>query len=188
MNCENGACSIGFARQRVINLFGGPGSGKSTGAAYVFAKLKMHGINCELVQEYAKDKVWQNDLEVFNNQLYVIGKQSFRMSRLKGKVDVIITDSPIIMGSIYCKNTPYYEPFHETLNIVHKTYENFNYILKRCKPYNPAGRFQDEEGAKLIDVEIEELLKEKKTLEVAGDQCGYDFIVEDYLKRINWKE
>ncbi len=29
----------------IVNLFGVPGAGKSTGAAYVFANLKMHGIN-----------------------------------------------------------------------------------------------------------------------------------------------
>ena len=40
----------------VINLFGGPGCGKSTGAAYVFSKLKMLGVNAELTSEYAKDK------------------------------------------------------------------------------------------------------------------------------------
>lgn len=40
----------------VVNLFGGPGSGKSTGAAYVFARLKMLGYNAELVTEFAKDK------------------------------------------------------------------------------------------------------------------------------------
>ena len=34
----------------VVNLFGVPGAGKSTGAAYVFSKLKMQGINAELVR------------------------------------------------------------------------------------------------------------------------------------------
>ena len=29
---------------KVINLFGAPGSGKSTGAAYLFSKLKMAGV------------------------------------------------------------------------------------------------------------------------------------------------
>ena len=32
----------------VVNLFGAPGAGKSTGAAYIFSKLKMAGINAEL--------------------------------------------------------------------------------------------------------------------------------------------
>lgn len=66
----------------VVNLYGAPGSGKSTGAAYIFAKLKMLGVNCELITEFAKDKVWENNLEVFNNQLYILGKQSFKTSRV----------------------------------------------------------------------------------------------------------
>ena len=41
----------------VVNLFGVPSAGKSTGAAYIFSKLKMAGINAELITEFAKDKV-----------------------------------------------------------------------------------------------------------------------------------
>lgn len=39
----------------LVNLYGSPGAGKSTGAAYIFAKLKMLGINAELITEYAKN-------------------------------------------------------------------------------------------------------------------------------------
>ena len=41
----------------VINLFGVPSAGKSTGAAYIFSRLKMAGVNAELVTEFAKDLV-----------------------------------------------------------------------------------------------------------------------------------
>ena len=43
----------------VINLFAGPGVGKSTTAARVFAELKLKGVNCEMALEFAKDKVWE---------------------------------------------------------------------------------------------------------------------------------
>ena len=43
----------------VVNLAGAPGAGKSTGAAKIFSDLKMLGINCELVGEFAKDKTWE---------------------------------------------------------------------------------------------------------------------------------
>ena len=59
----------------LINLFGAPGAGKSTGAAYIFSQLKMRGVNVELVTEFAKDKVWEKSVEVFNNQAYIFGKQ-----------------------------------------------------------------------------------------------------------------
>lgn len=38
-----------------VNLYGGPGSGKSTTAAGVVSQLKLLSINAELVTEYAKD-------------------------------------------------------------------------------------------------------------------------------------
>ena len=47
----------------VVNLFAGPGSGKSTTCAGVFAKLKLAGVNCEMALEYAKDKVWEERIK-----------------------------------------------------------------------------------------------------------------------------
>ena len=38
----------------VVNLFGGPGCGKSTTAAWLFNQLKERGINCEYVTEFPK--------------------------------------------------------------------------------------------------------------------------------------
>lgn len=56
----------------LVNLYAGPGAGKSTGAAYIFAKLKMAGVDCEYVSEYAKDRVWQEDqFPLKHCQLYV---------------------------------------------------------------------------------------------------------------------
>lgn len=43
----------------VINLFGGPSTGKSTTAAEIFVYLKKKKINCEYITEYAKDKTWE---------------------------------------------------------------------------------------------------------------------------------
>ena len=55
----------------IINLFAGPGAGKSTGAAFIFSKLKMLGIDAELVTEFAKDKVWEQNKEAFKCQFYI---------------------------------------------------------------------------------------------------------------------
>ena len=52
----------------IVNLFGVPGAGKSTGAAYIFSQLKMAGVNAELMPEFAKDKVWEENKEAFKKR------------------------------------------------------------------------------------------------------------------------
>ena len=88
----------------LINLYGAPGTGKSTGAAYIYSKLKLAEINCELVTEFAKDMVWDENKKAIYNQAYVFGNQYYRISRLENEVDVVITDSPTLLSIIYNKD------------------------------------------------------------------------------------
>lgn len=46
----------------VINLFGGPGAGKSTTRAGLFHLMKLHGMNCEEFLEWVKQKTRQSSL------------------------------------------------------------------------------------------------------------------------------
>ena len=174
----------------VVNLFAGPGAGKSTGAAYIFSKLKLIGINAELVTEFAKDLVWSKSLDVFNNQIHVYGEQSFRISRLDKQVKVIITDSPLLMSSCYCsKDVAYYNEFCDMVAKDFNQYNNINYFIKRVKKYNPNGRMQDEDGAKIKDAEIQAHMKrygvDYKIIE--GCQDGYDKIFEEVMSIIEDK-
>ena len=45
-------------KQKIVNLFGGPGTAKSIFCADIFSALKRKGINCEMSREYAKDIAW----------------------------------------------------------------------------------------------------------------------------------
>ena len=106
----------------LINLFGGPGVGKSTGAAYVFSQLKMRGINCELVGEFAKDKVWEENWVALKNQAYIFGKQYYKIARCADQVDVVVTDSPVLLSLIYNDNPVLGEAFEQTvsdLSLIH---------------------------------------------------------------------
>ena len=165
----------------VVNLFGTPGSGKSTGAAYIFSQLKMAGINAELVTEFAKDKVWENNEEVFKNQAYMFGKQCFKMSRCKDKVDVIVTDSPLVLSVFYNEDKILGEAFNQTVMNVFNSYKNLNYLVYRTKPYNPKGRLPSEEEADALKQPMMELLKNRKISYsvVNGDLLGYTKIVRD---------
>ncbi len=131
----------------VINLFGEPGSGKSTAAMDITARLKRKGINAEYVSEFAKDKVYENNGEVFKHQEYLFGKKSFKMGRVKDKVQVMAVDSPLILSIIYNKNKDLGEDFYKTVRIVFNSYDNRNYLLTRKHTYEDEGRFQNKEEA-----------------------------------------
>lgn len=167
----------------VINLFGAPGSGKSTGAAFIFSQLKMRGINCELITEYAKDKTWEKNMEALGCQEYIFGKQSFRMKRCRDKVDVIITDSPLPLGIFYNTNPVLGEHYENLVLDVFNTYENMNYALVRDKPYNPIGRNQTEAESDEIGDRIQFFLEDHDipyTLGL-GSERFYNFIITDVL-------
>ena len=170
----------------IVNLFGAPGAGKSTGAAYIFSKIKMAGVNAELVTEFAKDKVWEESKEVFNNQIYIFGKQSFKISRVMNKVDVIITDSPIILSSFYNSDEMIQEELDALVMKTFNSYNNMNYFIERVKPYQGKGRFQTEEESDQIADEVSTLLDEKEVdyEVIAGDTEGYDYIVKQILHKL----
>lgn len=162
----------------IINIFGGPGAGKSTGAAYVFSKLKMLGINVELVTEAAKDLTWEEAFNNLKDQIYVFGKQQHRIFRCADKVDVIITDSPIFLSTIY--NNDYMigdSLYHLVMDVIDK-YDNYNVLLQRVKPYNPAGRTQTAEESDNISTKVEQaLIDSNQEYElVNGDINGYEYI------------
>ncbi len=170
----------------VINLFGAPGSGKSTGAAYIFAQLKMHNINCELVTEYAKDLTWEQRTRSLSCQEYVFGKQSFRMMRCRDQVDVIITDSPLPLTIFYNSNPALDENFNTTVMNIFDTYDNYNFLIKRVKPYNPIGRNQTEEESNEIGAQIQTFLDNRGILYITceGKEDSYDFIARRIMQEL----
>lgn len=146
----------------VVNLFGGPGVSKSTTAALVFGKLKVRGVNAELVTEFAKDLTWEKRHWTLQHQTYIAGKQIFRTMRLFDQVDVIVTDSPILFSLIY-KGKDYTPAFEAFLLETFRSWRTLNILLRRnteVHPYNPKGRNQDEAAAIAIDNAVETMLAE----------------------------
>lgn len=170
----------------VINLFGAPGAGKSTGAARIFSNLKMAGVNAELVTEFAKDKVWEESKAVFQDQLYILAKQNFRLSRISDKVDVAITDSPIILSAFY-KDGRDLKNFKPFILELFNSYDNINFFVNRVKPYNPVGRFQTEEESDEISTELKDMLMEEgiSYIDINGSLESYDNITQMILEALN---
>ena len=152
----------------IINLYGGPGTGKSTSAAQLYAFLKQQGENAELVREYVKDWAWEKRHISTYDQIYFLGKQSRRESMLYNKVDWIVTDSPVLMGTYYAQLfCPLWVSegvrsltlafYHQAAEDGHK---HVHVFLKRSKPYVAAGRYQTEDEAKEVDLGVRRMLKD----------------------------
>lgn len=149
-------------RTTVVNLFAGPGAGKSTFCAGLFATMKWLGVNCEMALEYAKDLVWQGSTDVLDNQLYVFGKQQKRLFRLNKKVDIVITDAPLINSIVYLddRRGPLARAtLTEVVMSEHRSYDNLNFFIERRKKYSPNGRLHSEEDAVKVDNLIQQILR-----------------------------
>jgi adenylate kinase family enzyme len=153
----------------IINFFGGPGIGKSTQASGLFSEMKKNHFDVELTFEYPKLIAWEENQSAIKDQFYVTANQHRNISRLYGKVDYIIVDSPIILGSIYkdrygdkdeYPSSFYDESFDFFILNLFKKYNSLNIYLQRDdSTYNQNGRFQNLSESKLIDLEIKERLK-----------------------------
>lgn len=161
----------------IINLYGGPGTGKSTSAAYVYFLLKYAGNNAELVREYVKDWVWEGRAIKEYDQIYFLGKQIRREDILRNKVSHVVTDSPVMLSLYYARlhSKPDFAAGIETLvkayyaDAASKGIQHKHVFLYRSKPYETSGRYQTLEQAKEIDVGLKLLLHETNTPYVTSE-------------------
>ena len=153
---------------------------------YIFSKLKMHGVNAELVTEFAKDKVWEGNKEVFKNQAYIFGKQSFKMSRCKDKVDVLVTDSPLFLSALYNNDEVLGEDFNKVVLNVFNSYDNINLFIKRNKPYNPIGRHQTAAESDKLSIQLQMKLDDYDIgyIPMYGDYESYNEAVDLILHQV----
>lgn len=175
-------------KARIINLFGGPGCSKSTTAAGVFSMLKLNGVNCELCTEYAKDLTWEDRHKTLENQIYVFGKQYHRLWRVVNSVDIVITDSPLLLSIIYM-NKDMDNNFIETVLSTYNSFDNINFYLKRAKKYNPCGRTQTIDEAIELDSDIKNMLHKYNInySDLYGDFDSINTITSAILSSIGMK-
>lgn len=163
---------------KVINLFGGPGVGKSTLASSLFSFMKTQGENVEYAPEYAKDMVYEHRDNILADQLYILAKQNRRLTRLaENGVEWAITDGPLALGLVYGA-----QDSQALINMViecHTRFDNYNFFLERSKyiDYQPDGRVQKTlEEALAKDAQIKDTLKlfEGFHLKCTSFRVGYD--------------
>jgi len=84
----------------VLNLWGGPCSGKSTAAAAIFARLKASGRSAELVLEPHKRQAYRNEAP---DQAWIVSElRDWWTSLGAGAIPlVLVTDCPAALTSCY---------------------------------------------------------------------------------------
>ena len=171
----------------VINAFAGPGAGKTTSCLEVAEKLKKQGFVTEYVQEYAKELVYDNNLIMldghYEHQFDILKEQVKRINRLYGKVDFILTDSPVLLNNTYLnedKGTNDYVTYCENVKKIYTLYDNFNYFVERDKSaFEKEGRIHNLEQSIVIDDELKNTLHNNQIDFATYTHSTIDNIVRD---------
>ncbi len=168
----------------VVNLYGGPGAGKTTCSWEIASELKKLGYNAEYVSEYAKDLVYENRLDLLDGSLehqrMLFLEQKHRLDRLVGKTDIVVTDSPILLSPIYLK-----EPNDDYLKMVRQAsdqYHNFNLLIRRGATFQKEGRIHDEQQSKQLDADITRMLDENGLYYGVYNHAQIDTLVSNIAK------
>lgn len=154
---------------KIINLYGGPGCGKSTAAAGLFSLMKKEGHKVELVTEFARDEINSGNSHRLNNQDWIFAHQHHRIQRLQdSNIDYVITDSPLLLMLIYAEDVwiekPYLNSFKTFVYEVDQTYHSLNFFLKRNGEFveDDPGRVHTLEESEKIDERIINMLEYKR--------------------------
>lgn len=141
----------------IINLIGGPCSGKSTVAAELFARLKKMGVHCELVPEYIKERIYEENKTIPKHQLSIFGMEHYSIWNKIGKVDVIVHDGSFInnTSALYnCEDNP---EFDNLIISEYKKFNNLDFFIKRGNiEFEDYGRIHNLKQSKELDKIIKE--------------------------------
>jgi hypothetical protein len=105
------------------------------------------------------------------------------MFDLVGKVDVVITDSPLWLSYHYSGHD---EQMLHLIVRASEWYDEINFFLQRQKKFNPMGRVHNEKESKLIDMQLKEMLDTVNIQYVSldADECAADLIIDEIKERI----
>lgn len=168
-------------KTKVINLYAGPGAGKTTAALQICLELKKLGINAEYVSEFAKDLIYDGKEEMLKDQRYVTDGQYERLNRLRGKVDVIVTDSPLLLGQVYGKKSIDKE-YKDEIRKRYDSFDNYNAFIVRGNNFTQKGRVHNLEESKQLDADVLQMLSDNKIFHGYYKQGNLSEAVENIEK------
>lgn len=152
----------------VINLFAGPGAGKTTCAWEIASQLKKMNYIVEYVPEYAKELVWDEKRELLDGSLehqkMLLNEQQHRVKRLIGKVDFVVTDAPSLINLNFLKETDSQKIDAYKMDVLSEFNQNhnFNLFIQRGNHYEQEGRVHTLKQSLELDDSLQKILKENR--------------------------
>lgn len=158
----------------IINLIAGPCSGKSTVSAELFARLKKMNIPCELVPEYVKDRIYEENKTIIEDQITLFGMEHYGLKTKLGKVKVVIHDGSLLNNIMYNN-----EPNPELEQLVISEYFKFNnldfFIQRDNIEFESYGRIHNLEQSLTLD----------NTIRSVYSNCGAKYIEVNIKNAVN---
>ena len=159
----------------IIDFLGQPSSGKTSLSVKLFSRLKELDVNVEYSPEVVKTWCHTGQKVTKYDQYYLFGSEVYQQSRLFNSVDIIISDSSPILASYY---NHYYNGGDDSLSqACHGFYKKvtednikvLNFFLPRKKKYVAKGRYQTQQEADALAVDLKNWL----------DKEGFPYVVLD---------
>jgi hypothetical protein len=120
--------------------------------------MKQDGYRVEYVPEYVKKWTYYHRKPEGFDQVYLFGKQMHNEdTALRGGFDCVVCDSPLFLATVYALayNIPGADELEKLAWHFEKAYPSLNiYVNRGNKPYSHVGRFQNEEEARIIDLQV----------------------------------
>lgn len=145
---------------RRINIWGGPSTGKSTVAAGLFSQLKVKGLSVELVPEYIKQWAYEGKQPKSFDRVFLCANQMHSENRLLPYVDLIVSDSPLLLIGAYGGGVAYLQSLIDLAKAFEEQYPSLNFFLTRKFEYKKEGRFQEATEVTDLDKLIWQTMKD----------------------------
>lgn len=164
---------------RRLNLIAGPGRGKSTLAASLFSEFKNNSkLTVELITEFVKPWAYMGRRPKGFDQVFITASQMHAESiPLDAGVDLVITDSPLILGGYYA--SPNLQPLiFDLANKFEESYPSINIVINWNKPYTQIGRFQSESEADQVHKELLNIARNLPNVLIYNDKVPASHIMK----------
>lgn len=135
--------------------------------------MKRRHYKVELVTEFAKDLVYEGRLASITQEK-IFAEQHWRVERLRGHVDYVITDSPILLSAIYKTDSLLWSKY--VVHTFHE-YNNYNIFVERPDTYQEYGREHTLTQARALDQEIYNMIQHMINMKVKKDNFNADQIM-----------